>query len=55
VFRSTVVVRGGEAMPPRDMLPLRLPKEALEHQPEPEPVRPGLEMLERGPEITETS
>jgi len=55
VFRGTVVVRGGEAMPPRDMLPLRLPKEALEHQPEPEPARPGLEMLERGPEITETN
>jgi len=54
VFRGTVVVRGGEAMAPRDLLPLRLPREAgVEHPPE-EPARPGLEMLERGPEITET-
>jgi hypothetical protein len=55
VFRGIVVVRGGDAMAPRDMLPLRLPKEALEQQPPPaEAARPGLEMLERGPEITET-
>lgn len=59
VFRGTVVVRGGEAMAPREMLPLRLPKEAMAHQPgdhppETESQRPGLEMLERGPEITET-
>lgn len=54
-FRQTVVVRGADAMAPRDMLPLKLPKEALDHLPEPEPpARPGLEMLERGPEITET-
>jgi hypothetical protein len=57
-FRGTVVVRGAEAMAPRDMLPLRLPKEALaaHEAAEPtEPARPTLEMLERGPEITETS
>jgi hypothetical protein len=62
VFRDTVVVRGGEAMPPRDLLPLRLPKEAMAHHPdaqqadpaETEQARPTLEMLERGPEITET-
>jgi hypothetical protein len=54
-FRGTVVVRGADAMAPRDMLPLRLPKEALAVGPEAtEPARPGLEMLERGPEITET-
>lgn len=53
VFRHTVVVRGGEAMAPREMLPLRLPKEAMQHAPEPA-ARPGLDMLERGPEITET-
>lgn len=54
-FRGTVVVRGGEAMAPREMLPLRLPKEAMAAAPEPaEPARPRLEMLERGPEITET-
>lgn len=55
VFRGTIVVRGTDAMAPRDMLPLRLPKDALAQQPpEEEPARPGLEMLERGPEITET-
>lgn len=55
-FRGTVVVRGGEAMAPRDMLPLRLPKEALEQMPPEteEAARPGLDILERGPEITET-
>jgi hypothetical protein len=55
VFRGTVVHRGGEAMAPRDLLPLRLPKEAMQHQhEEAAPARPSLEMLERGPEITET-
>lgn len=59
VFRGTVVVRGSEAMPPRDLLPLRLPREAMAHHPdaapqETEPAKPTLEMLERGPEITET-
>jgi hypothetical protein len=65
VFRDVVVVRGGEAMAPRDLLPLRLPREALAHidgredeqpesQPEDEAPKRTLEMLERGPEITET-
>jgi hypothetical protein len=60
VFRGTVVVRGPEAMPPRDLLPLRLPREAMahapgaEHETETEPAKPTLDMLERGPEITET-
>ena len=61
-FRDVVVVRGGEAMAPRDLLPLRLPKEAMAHlaeaqqgEQEPQaPARPTLETLERGPEITET-
>ncbi|HET7529572.1 MAG TPA: DUF3710 domain-containing protein [Mycobacteriales bacterium] len=53
VFRGTVVVRGGDAMAPRELLPLRLPKEAME-QAAASSARPGLEMLERGPEITET-
>jgi len=60
-FRGVVVVRGSEAMAPRDLLPLRLPKEAMaqlageaaDEQPA-EPARPTLESLERGPEITET-
>lgn len=69
-FRGVVVVRGGDAMAPRDLLPLRLPKEALAAMTDPniaaqlaakqeadeaaERARPGIEMLERGPEITET-
>jgi hypothetical protein len=54
VFRGVVVVRGGEAMAPRDQLPLRLPKDV------PEPTEEGaeagygdLDPFERGPEITE--
>lgn len=60
-FRNIVVVRGGDAMAPRDLIPLKLPKEAAAAlppaEPEPDPnerPRPTLEMLERGPEITET-
>ena len=53
VFRDTVVVRGPEAMAPRDVLPLRLPRDAVEQAPE-TPARPTLEHLARGPEITET-
>lgn len=51
-FRDTVVVRGSEAMAPRELLPLKLPREATE-QPPPPPARPGLDILQRGPEITE--
>ena len=58
-FRNVVVVRGGEAMAPRDLLPLKLPREALAHMEteaaaDAEPAKPTLDMLERGPEITET-
>lgn len=60
-FRNVVVVRGGEAMAPRDLIPLKLPKEAAAALPQAEEAtvegerpRPTLEMLERGPEITET-
>jgi len=52
VFRGTVVVRGGDAMAPRELLPLRLPREAVE-QPPAEAARPELEIFQRGPEITE--
>lgn len=67
-FAQVVVVRGGEAMPPREMLPLRPPREAVEAHDAPgegddlgEPgaeagtdERPrGMPMPERGPEITE--
>jgi hypothetical protein len=51
-FRGTVVDRGGEAMAPRDLLPLRLPRDAVE-QPPAAPDRTKLDIFERGPEITE--
>jgi hypothetical protein len=56
VFRHIVVVRGSEAMAPREPIPLRLPQAA------PEPAAEGaddgeerasLDPFERGPEITE--
>ena len=68
-FRGVVVVRGGEAMAPRDLLPLKLPKEALAAMSDPNiaaqlaakqaaaeaeaEAKPRIEMFERGPEITE--
>lgn len=55
VFRGIVVVRGGDAMAPRDALPLHLPREAVEQMAEAEanPEDRVLELTERGPEITE--
>jgi hypothetical protein len=56
-FRQVVVVRGGDAMAPRELIPLRLPREALaqiEEQQAAEQQKPTIEMLQRGPEITET-
>lgn len=64
-FAQVVVVRGGEAMPPREMLPLRPPREAVEAHDAPdeddglgddrdaEEGPRGMPMPERGPEITE--
>ncbi|HEY6797642.1 MAG TPA: DUF3710 domain-containing protein [Kineosporiaceae bacterium] len=53
VVREVVVVRGPEAMPPRELLPLRLP-EAVGQPAEPEGEnRYDLNPFERGPEITE--
>ncbi len=50
VIRSAVVVRGEEAMAPRELLPLELPTGAAEEaQPQDETFSP----FERGPEITE--
>lgn len=49
-FRAVVVARGAEAMAPRDALPLRLPKEAVEAA---GGETDGLNPFERGPEITE--
>jgi hypothetical protein len=52
-FRTLVVNRGGDAMAPRDMLPLHLPREALEAPPPPAEVDRSLQLPVRGPEITE--
>ena len=56
VVRDIVVVRGPEAMAPRELLALRLPETpgtppAVE--PSPSPARDDLRPFERGPEITE--
>jgi len=60
-FAAVVVVRGDHPVPPRELLEIRLPDEALQAlgQEPPEPGEPGERRLplgpfERGPEITET-
>jgi hypothetical protein len=57
VIRTTVIDRGAEAMPPRELLPLRLPDAQDAAQAEaPEPgaqTTDDLKPFERGPEITE--
>ncbi|AJT40775.1 DUF3710 domain-containing protein [Psychromicrobium lacuslunae] len=54
LFRSVIVVRGDSPMPPRDLLPLVLPKDAVaEPGNGPAKPAPGLSAPERGPEITE--
>ena len=65
-LRGTIVVRGKDAMPIRDPLPLRLPPEAVEMaaeqlaqqqaeaEQEAENAPPTLEQLDPGPTITET-
>jgi len=54
LFRRTVVVRGTEARPPRDLLALRLPTQADGAAPAaPAPATPSFDPLKRGPEITE--
>lgn len=55
LFRDVVVVRGDHPLPPRELLQLKLPKDAAAAPaPAPESRRPDLNPLERGPEITET-
>jgi hypothetical protein len=58
VFAAVVVVRGDHPVPPRELLEIRLPDEALQalgQQPaESEEGRWPLNPFERGPEITET-
>ncbi|WP_308169096.1 DUF3710 domain-containing protein [Cellulomonas hominis] len=55
LFRRTVVVRGGDARPPRDLLALRLPNQADGATPAAPaaPAAPTFDPLKRGPEITE--
>lgn len=50
LFRQVVVIRGDSPMPPRDLLQLRLPKDATATPP---PAAPALQEPERGPEITQ--
>jgi hypothetical protein len=50
LFRKIVVVRGENPMPPRDLLQLRLPKDATGSVP---PAALDLQQPERGPEITQ--
>jgi hypothetical protein len=53
-LRGVVVVRGGDPMPVRDPLPLRLPREVVEsQQAAAEEEQRKLTLPERGPEITE--
>ncbi|HVT63575.1 MAG TPA: DUF3710 domain-containing protein [Mycobacteriales bacterium] len=57
VFRDIVVNRGGDAMAPRDPLPLHLPREAFEAvaaaEADDDNDELHLQLQERGPEITE--
>ncbi len=60
LFRRIVVIRGDSPMPPRDLLQLRLPKDASVTPPpgatefkEPEFKEPEFKEPERGPEITQ--
>ena len=54
VVRGVVVVRGAEAMAPRELLELRLPEQPADADAEPEgDGRDPLTPFERGPEITE--
>jgi hypothetical protein len=56
--RGIVVIRGDEAMPMGNALPMRVPAEAMTGASAPtapaEPKRPTISLPERGPEITET-
>jgi hypothetical protein len=54
LFRGVVVVRGDHPLPPRELLQLKLPKDAAAGPPPIMPTRPDLDPLQRGPEITET-
>ena len=51
-----VVVRGNDAMPMGNAMPLRVPRDETGSAPEPTPTpeRTTITLPERGPEITET-
>ncbi|MFJ6454081.1 DUF3710 domain-containing protein [Paenarthrobacter sp. NPDC091669] len=54
LFRRVVVVRGDNPMPPRELLQLRLPKDAaVPGQAGAPQAAPAMEQPERGPEITQ--
>ncbi|MFJ4028364.1 DUF3710 domain-containing protein [Paenarthrobacter sp. NPDC089989] len=54
LFRQVVVVRGDNPMPPRELLQLRLPKDATASGQPPVPHdEPSVQRPERGPEITQ--
>ncbi|MBT2512135.1 DUF3710 domain-containing protein [Arthrobacter sp. ISL-30] len=54
LFRQVVVIRGDNPMPPRDLLQLRLPKDAAAPGQHGAPQgAPAFEKPERGPEITQ--
>lgn len=52
MVRSLIVVRGDEAMPVGAPIPMRLPEQAQDEQPDTPPAPPS--PFQRGPEITET-
>ncbi|KNC20536.1 hypothetical protein AC792_00220 [Arthrobacter sp. RIT-PI-e] len=55
LFRSVVVIRGDLPLPPRELLQLRVPKDAAAAPAPPQaPAQPDFDPLQRGPEITET-
>lgn len=52
-FRQTVVVRGSDAMAPRDPIALRVPRDVLDAAGVPTDQQHAFDPFERGPEITE--
>ena len=52
LFQNTVVVRGDDPKPPRDLLPLKLPV-AAEKMPDDEAAKMNIDPFKRGPEIAE--
>jgi hypothetical protein len=64
IFRGVVVVRGGDAMAPRDPLPLQVPRDVADNMHEAQHAaeeagesttegRFSMDPFDRGPEITE--